>query len=316
MDPTRDAIITALSSIQGANKPLTAAALAERLQEPIPLEDAVAAGWIEQVGEFVQLTPAALGDATGAWTRSMQAGFGKTLVRAMNSPAYQAFNVRVYGTERFQFNMIDPEQAERIANFGNLGPGKRFVDLGCATGTMTAWIADHTGAAGVGLDFAPAAIAHARGLFADRTDLRFDEGDLNALRPPDEPFDVAFALDSLYFATDLAQTLAGIALLVKPGGRLVAPYTQTVTEGRAPTEPDACTLGIALEQAGWDWVAVEASDEALWDREVTALAELQAQFEQEGSGDLWARREREASRLQACWWEERAIRWIFVAQRP
>ena len=63
-------------------------------------------------------------------------------------------------------------------------------------------------------------------------------------------------------------------------------------------------------------MAVEASDEALWDREVTALAELQAQFEQEGSGDLWARREREASRMQACWREGRAIRWIFVAQRP
>lgn len=242
--------------------------------------------------------------------------FDAALMRAMQSPAYQAFNLKVYGTERFQFDMIDPEQAERILNFGSLHAGKRFVDLGCATGTMTAWIAERTGAHGLGLDYATGAIAHAREAFADRTDLAFDEGDLDALPVPEAPFDVAFALDSLYFATDLQQTLQGIAAMLKPQGRLVAPYTQTVSEGLAPTEPDGCSLAIAFEALGWDWVAIDVSARDHWDREVAALAELKPQFEAEGSLDFWERRRQEAEKMQHSWAEGRSQRWIFIAQRP
>jgi ubiquinone/menaquinone biosynthesis C-methylase UbiE len=75
----------------------------------------------------------------------------------------------------------------KIALEGKLGPGKRFIDLGCGTGRWTIPIARRTGCKAVGLDSSAAMLAKARAKDAEGrvTWVQGDcEKDLLTPRPP------------------------------------------------------------------------------------------------------------------------------------
>lgn len=284
-------------------------ALPEVLVELAVDEEALRATGLVRIHES-QVTLATMDGVPEAWKRRLHAGFDQGLVRQERSTAYLAFNVAVYGTESFRFDIVDEDQLARMIALTNLHAGQTFVDLGCAVGTLTAEVAERTGATGHGLDFAPSAIARAHELFADREDVSFAEGDLDDL-PSDVRYDVALAFDTLHFALDLDRTLAGIASLLAEGGRLVACWTESDTTSDDPGET---RLGEALSRAGWDWVALDATEEAhgVWNRARAVLPELEAAFAEAGETAIWESRTREAEQVGAMYDEGRVARFLFA----
>jgi SAM-dependent methyltransferase len=116
------------------------------------------------------------------------------------------------------------------------GPGLRWLDVGCGTGTFTELIAERCAPMEMhGVDPSEGQLAMARG----RRGLRnaaFLEGDAMAL--PFEPrrFDSAVMALVIFFVPDPAKGVAEMARVVRPGG-LIAAYAWDVLGGGFPFDP-------------------------------------------------------------------------------
>ena len=192
------------------------------------------------------------------------------------------------------------DEGQQIANLSNLKTGMSFVDVGCGTGAVTAWLAQATGCAGLGIDPDEVAIATATAQHSDdASNLRFQVADLED--SVGSTFDVAFAVDSLSRAKDIPKALKAIGSMLTPGGRLVAPYTQLLSQP-GQMDPEASQVGQALDALSWEWVALEANGLAHWQRTVDAV---------DGLGPDEAEH---AKQMLANWQQGRCVRWLFVAR--
>ena len=98
-------------------------------------------------------------------------------------------------------------------------PGERILDLGCGTGHLTEKIAE-VGARVIGVDRSPEMIRQAKEKYPA---LRFEVMDARELTL-DGPFDAVFSNATLHWINEPARVIAGIAKLLKPGGRFVAEF--------------------------------------------------------------------------------------------
>jgi SAM-dependent methyltransferase len=126
--------------------------------------------------------------------------------------------------------------ADRDALLESLGarPGDRLLDLGCGVGGIALEVHRLTGAAVVGIDLSPHAVASAarRAESAGMGDtVTFAQGDL--ARPPRVDAAGAYAVDSLMFVPDLADALRGVGDALRPGGRL---FATMLVVGRDPRD--------------------------------------------------------------------------------
>jgi 2-polyprenyl-3-methyl-5-hydroxy-6-metoxy-1,4-benzoquinol methylase len=101
---------------------------------------------------------------------------------------------------------------------------RRILDVACGGGALSAWLADRTTAAVVGVDLSGGQLAHARRWVAGgrRPNLRFVQHDvmhLDELAEP--PFDAAICLDAACYLPDRRAALRAIAARLRPGGRLL-----------------------------------------------------------------------------------------------
>jgi ubiquinone/menaquinone biosynthesis C-methylase UbiE len=97
-----------------------------------------------------------------------------------------------------------------------VGAGMRVLDLACGPGLVASRAAEH-GALPVGLDFSSAMIALAR---ADHPDVRFEEGDAEALPFIDGSFDAVVANFGVHHVPDPVRALAEAHRVLRPGGRV------------------------------------------------------------------------------------------------
>ncbi|MEZ4318907.1 MAG: class I SAM-dependent methyltransferase [Myxococcota bacterium] len=262
-----------------------------------------------------QLAPAGLEPARIAFKAVMRSGFDDALLVLEDSKAFRKYCERAYGWGRFSFNMVDRGQRDALVEVCGLGPGKRFVDLGCATGTMTAWLAEVTGADGMGVDFAPQCIARASERYPN---VRFEVQDLDDAELPPRAFDVAVAIDTLYFPERLDDVIRAVFAALREGGALVALYSTTADAGvlAADVPFEETKLGRVLAEQGravelWE---VTDSEQAVWRRARAAVDALRTDFEDEGNAALWARRDAEASGQLALIEAGRKRRWIVRAR--
>jgi len=119
----------------------------------------------------------------------------------------------------------------------------RVLDLGCGTGRMLIDLTDLI-EAGLGVDIAPAMIAHARSLAAGRPGLRFLTSDAAAAaRDVPGRYDLAFFIGSLEHMPDPAAALGAARRALTRGGHLIVimPHPGSpllrlarLTSGRAP----------------------------------------------------------------------------------
>jgi SAM-dependent methyltransferase len=104
---------------------------------------------------------------------------------------------------------------------GMLGPkeGEQFLDLACGTGGV-ALIAAQTGAEVTGLDISADQLDKARTAAAEAgLEIRFDEGDVQALPYSDGEFDAVASAFGMIFAPDHALAAAELTRVCRPGAR-------------------------------------------------------------------------------------------------
>jgi SAM-dependent methyltransferase len=165
-----------------------------------------------------------------------------------------------------------------------LRPGLRVLDVGCATGAITAGIADVVGPAGmaVGTDLSPPLLAQARARAADRPRLRVARADVFAM-PFCRAFDVVTAARVLQWLARPADAVAAMARVTKPGGVvLVLDYDHDAIRWTPP--PPASMQ--AFYAAFLDWRAEAGFDNAIARRlpallEAAALSRIRVNHEPE-----------------------------------
>lgn len=166
-----------------------------------------------------------------------------------------------------------------------LAPPKnaRWLDLGCGTGAFTDLILKHCApASAVGVDPAPAQVAHAKKTFPFA---EFRVGDSMALPFNDNEFDVVASALVLHFIPDRDKAFAEMRRVTKPGGIVSgftwersptskgAPYVPMmkglqsigVEPTTSPTVPEANLDGLraSVQRAGFrdiDVVLIEATN--------------------------------------------------------
>jgi SAM-dependent methyltransferase len=95
--------------------------------------------------------------------------------------------------------------------------GTRLLDAGCGAGLL-ALLASLRGALVTALDASPGLLAIARQRLP-AADVR--EGDLEALPFADASFDAVTAVNSLFYAEDMASAMRELVRVVRPGGRVI-----------------------------------------------------------------------------------------------
>ncbi|HEU4324675.1 MAG TPA: class I SAM-dependent methyltransferase [Roseiflexaceae bacterium] len=227
--------------------------------------------------------------------------FDPAYARLAGSPTLKRIMRSVYGTEypeeAHPFGFVTLSELRRIAQLLGVGPGQRFVDLGCGEGGLSLWVARATGAEVLGIDTSGLAIGLAKaeaqrlGL-AQRAEFRIADAMDSGL--PSASFDGVMSTDVLQLLPSPAAGVAEAARLLRQGG-VFAFTTWCISEpfdGRARV-PDYRPL---LEEAGF---AVESYEEPQGWRErqlavFRLMCEQAAALEDELGTELWPFLSREA----------------------
>lgn len=218
---------------------------------------------------------------------------------ARASAAHSRLCERVFGRDLCQEGMTDMAALGDLLGRLNLKPGDRVLDLGCGAGIIAEYISSRTGARVTGIDYAAAAIAEANERTADkRSRLTFLKGDMNALDLPEQSFDAAISLDTLYWVADLTDALSQVVRTIKPGGQIGI----FMLQGRGDTDPpgileaDNTKPARALSRLNLSYDAYDYTtrNAEFWRRNWEAATDLCDDFEAEGNGFIAASLIREA----------------------
>jgi ubiquinone/menaquinone biosynthesis C-methylase UbiE len=113
------------------------------------------------------------------------------------------------------------------------------------------------------------------------------QGDMNALDLPEQSFDAAFSLDTLYWAADVEAALSSIVKLIKPGGRLGIFITNapSIDNGPGATEPRGTWVATALEKLNLEYDVHDYTESFLlfWPKLKKVVTELHGDFVAEGN---------------------------------
>jgi SAM-dependent methyltransferase len=120
--------------------------------------------------------------------------------------------------------------AEVFVSWLDRGPGRRWLDVGCGTGALTATVLAAAGPARVtGVDRSAAFLAHARSRTPDSR-AGFAAGDARALPVRDGRFDAVVSGLALNFVPDTGRAAAELARAAAPGA-VVAAYVWDYADG-------------------------------------------------------------------------------------
>ncbi|MHB8178060.1 MAG: class I SAM-dependent methyltransferase [Vulcanimicrobiaceae bacterium] len=135
------------------------------------------------------------------------------------------------------FSFINAALLELITATFRLGTGDTVIDLACGAGGAGVWVVERTGAALIGVDFAPAAIEAATLLAEHRCpggQARFITAEATATELPAACASAVMCIDALMFI-DAAAVATEIARLLKPGGIFIATAAESLGEALLPT---------------------------------------------------------------------------------
>ncbi len=109
--------------------------------------------------------------------------------------------------------------APRLADAADVGPGDRFLDVGCGTGVVAREAALRVGPSGrvVGLDLNESMLAVAKRM---RPEIEWRQGDVIQLPFEDESFDAVVSQFMLMFIADRVAAIKEMWRVLAPGGRL------------------------------------------------------------------------------------------------
>jgi SAM-dependent methyltransferase len=153
--------------------------------------------------------------------------------------AYAGYRVRnevrtlTYGDDVGQSGWVTADELERFAEWLQLGPESRLLDVGCGSGGPALRLAERTGASVTGIDLVEEGIATAsrlaeeRGL-ADRA--RFVRADAGGPLPfADETYDAVVSIDVMCHLPDRLEILREWRRVAAPGARILFTDPTVVT---------------------------------------------------------------------------------------
>ncbi len=132
---------------------------------------------------------------------------------------------------------LERSTLERIAEEMRVNENDAFVDLACGLGGSALWMARHTGARVVGVDFSEVAIREAARLgrvLEMEARASFVVADATRTGLPSAAFAALMSVDALQFI-DAQAAAAEIARILQPGGRAVITTWEALTEVEVPT---------------------------------------------------------------------------------
>jgi len=142
---------------------------------------------------------------------------------------------------------------ERALNGLQLGPGTSLVDLGCGQGGPGQWLAGHSGAHLVGVDFSQAALDAAAQTAANcLPDGRYEyrRGTFTATGLPDEYADGVVSIDALPMTNEPRAALEEVRRVLRPGGRIFFTCPEWDGPEPAPTPRLAIRWAPLIAEAG------------------------------------------------------------------
>jgi SAM-dependent methyltransferase len=171
--------------------------------------------------------------------RALFAGGDSETLTAIWEAAYGS----EFAPEAESFGFATRSDFEYTTEHLGVGPGDRFLDVGCGGGGPGLWIVRRTGAAVLGVDIAPEAVAAARRRAADRgaADAYFVAASCAATGLTTQ-LDGAVAFDSLWMVVDKVAALSEVARLLPSGARLII----------TTWEPSYLSYEGLLDGAGFD----------------------------------------------------------------
>jgi cyclopropane fatty-acyl-phospholipid synthase-like methyltransferase len=202
---------------------------------------------------------------------------------------------RLFGLDLAQHGFAEMAHLDHLLAVAELQPRQQALDLGCGNGGIAEYLAKRSGTSFTGIDLEPEAIRQAQARRAANPDLNFQVMDMCRLEFPPASFDGVTAIDTLYFVP-LDEALPGILRLLKPGGRLVAFWTQAADPETplgvfdvSTIHPDRSELAVALQKLGlayqtWDYSQADLEHAR---RKLEIAEALRPNFEAEGNQFLY-----------------------------
>ena len=176
-----------------------------------------------------------------------------------------------------------------------------------------------TQASFIGLDLSPTGIeqAHQNAMNQDSR-LKFIVANMNKLELPKGSFNVAIAIDTLYYLHDTDSTLKQTLELLKPDGRMALFFSQWVMDDSEAHKlaADNTDLAQLLHSNSLSYQAIDLTKQghAHWQKKLDTLESMQANFEAEGHDWLYKFRHREAHRY-ANWDTALSTRYLYIVER-
>ena len=171
---------------------------------------------------------------------------------------YQASHGRFLGDAGFIWSPEGVDEGD-VQLLGDVA-GKRVLEIGCGAAQCARWLLDR-GASPVGLDVSHRQLQHSR-----RIDLELGvtvpvvEASGSALPFADATFDTVFsAFGALQFLSDAPAAVAGVARVLRPGGRFVFSITHP-TRWMFPDDPSE--EGLVASQSYFDRTPYVEVDDA------------------------------------------------------
>jgi len=166
----------------------------------------------------------------------------------------------------------------------------RVLDAGCGLGGTMLDLAARGSATFVGITLSEQQAAVARRAVAEAgLETRIDVHVQSYDTPPDEPFDVVMAIESLAHSAQPASTVAALAARLAPGGSLAVVDDMPTREARG-------TNDLAAFQAGWRLPVLLSAAELA---EATERCGLVPAAEHDLTGDVRPRTLRRIAQLEA-----------------
>ena len=202
---------------------------------------------------------------------------------ASTSETFRDFCIDAYGADFSQDGFSDVKQIDMIIPFIK-NSDAHILDIGCGNGKMIKYLGDKTGAHVHGFDYSDNAIKQAK---RNNNYDDFCVGVMGEIEYPKESFDVIVAMDSIYFAPDMATFVKQIRNWLKPGGVLFVAYQEGDVMDKTENE-NTTIFSEVIRTIGWEYevknISADSYNMLVKKREV-ALS-YKEKFEAEGNG-MW-----------------------------
>ncbi len=244
--------------------------------------------------------------------------FGNWLIAHEQSAVYREMCRQLYGSDLCQFDMLTQTQLEKLLDVLNISKCKSILDVGCGTGALTEYIADHTDGNITGIDFSSEAIEFAQKRTKEKQNrISFRVMDMDEITFPPNNFDTVLSIDTFYFVSDLHKPVNALRVSLQEQGQMGIFYSAKIKVGESKEmlRPENTVLAKVLEKCGmqyetWDFTAEEKD---FWKKSVKIANELKNEFVEEGNLAIYEGLISEATREIEFSDSERRCRYLFHA---